>query len=146
MRRGVFMLTLACLAVPNVIAQNDGPGDVEGKLLALERIGKVQASQMKDLKMLDEILDDNFVAVDHNGALMNKSQLLAYIQGATSLRIVPGEMNVRLHGRCAMVTGVYQVEGIISGKTFVQRGRFIDTWIEKGGKWVEIASLSTPQP
>lgn len=101
---------------------------------------------MKDLKMLDEILDDNFVALDHNGALMNKSQLLAYIQGATSLRIVPGEMNVRLHGRCAIVTGVYQVEGRISGKTFVQRGRFIGTWIEKGGKWVEIASLSTPQP
>lgn len=38
------MLTLACLAVPNVIVQNDAPGDVEGKLLALERIGKVQAS------------------------------------------------------------------------------------------------------
>ena len=146
MGRGVLLLTLAWLVLPQVIAQNGDPVDVEGKILALERIGKVQASQMKDLKMLDEILDDNFLSVDHHGALMNKSQVLAYIQSATSLRIVPGEMNVRLHGRCAIVTGIYLVEGVIGGKAFVQRGRFIDTWLEKGGRWVEIASLSTPQP
>ena len=140
----MLLVMLTCVLVPRVIAQQSDRGDVQGTILALERIRKMQATQLKDLKILGEILDENFVSIAQDGMLMNKPEVLAYVQKAGSLRIVSGEMNVRLHGKCAIVTGVYQLNGVIAGKIFTERGRFVDTWVEKNGKWVEIASLSTP--
>ena len=125
-------------------AQDRNYRDNAGKLLALERVGKLQATQLKDLKMLNEILDENFVVVGHDGVLMNKAQFLAYVQKATSLRYLTSDMTVRLHGDTAIVTGIYRLNGILDGKGIDQRARFVDTWLEKNGKWVAIASLSTP--
>ena len=125
-------------------AQDRDHRDNAGKLLALERVGKLQATQLKDLKMLNEILDENFVVVGHDGVLMNKAQFLAYVQKATSLRYLTSDMTVRLHGDTAIVTGIYRLNGILDGKGIDQRARFVDTWLEKNGKWVAIASLSTP--
>jgi len=125
-------------------AQDRDHQDNAGKLLALERVGKLQATQLKDLKMLNEILDENFVVVGHDGVLMNKAQFLAYVQKATSLRYLTSDMTVRLHGDTAIVTGIYRLNGILDGKGIDRRARFVDTWLEKNGKWVAIASLSTP--
>jgi hypothetical protein len=140
-----FLLTMlfAVLASP-CTGQGGDHRDIEGKLLALERVGKLQATQLKDLKMLNEILDESFVVVDQDGVLMNKAQVLAYVQKAISLRYLTSDMTVRLHGDTAIVTGTYRLNGILAGKRIDQRGRFVDTWLEKNGRWVAIASLSTP--
>ena len=146
MRRGLLLMMLLSILASHGAAQDSARRDIEGKLLALERVGKLQAIQLKDLKMLDEVLDENFVFVDQDGALLNKAQVLAYVQKATSLRYLTDEMTVRLQGSTAIVTGTYRLDGIISGRHFVQHGRFVDTWIEREGKWVAVASLSTPLP
>jgi hypothetical protein len=136
-------MLFAVLASPGS-AQDGDRRDIEGKLLALERVGKFQATQLKDLKMLNEVLDENFVLVDQDGVQMSKAQVLAYVQMATSLRYLTSNMTARLHGRTAIVTGTYHLDGVVAGKSIERRGRFIDTWLEKEGKWVAIASLSTP--
>jgi len=144
MRRG-FLLTmlLAVLASPGAGQQSDRR-DIESKLLALEKVGKLQAIQLKDLKMLNEVLHENYVLVDQDGSLLNKAQVLAYVGKATSMQYFVSEMTVRLHGNTAFVTGVYRLNGVVAGRRIEQRVRFIDTWVEKEGKWVTIASLSTP--
>ena len=139
----LLTMLLAVLVAPGA-GQDRDHRDIEGKLLALERVGKLQASELKDLKMLNEILHENFVFVDQDGALMNKAQLLAYVQMATSLRYLTSDMTVRLHGPTAIVTGTYRLNGVVAGKRIERRGRFVDTWLAKEGKWVVIASLSTP--
>ena len=144
MRRGLLLIMLLGILASHGVSQNSDPRDIEGKLLALERLGKLQATQLKDLKMLNEVLDENYVVVDQNGGLMNKAQVLAFVQKATSLHYLTSEMTVRLHGNTAIVTGTYRLNGILPGGRIDQHGRFVDTWIEKGAKWVAIASLSTP--
>lgn len=144
MWRGLLLTMLLAVLVPRATGQDRDHRDIEGKLLALERVGKLQATQLKDLKMLNEVLDENFVVVDQDGALMNKAQVLAYVQMATSLRYLTSNMTVRLHGRTAIVTGSYRLNGVVAGKNIERRGRFVDTWLEKEGRWVAIASLSTP--
>jgi hypothetical protein len=89
-------------------------------------------------------LNENFVLVDQNGAPMNKVQVLGYVEKATSLHYVASEMTVRLHGNTAIVTGTYRLDGMLAGMHLQQHGRFVDTWIQRDGKWVAIASLSTP--
>ncbi len=145
MWRGLLLTMLLAVLLSPGAGQDIDRRDIEGKLLALERVGKLQATQLKDLKMLNEVLDENFVLVDQDGAVMNKAQVLAYVQMATSLRYLTGEMTVRLHGRTAIVTaGTYRLNGVVAGKSIERRGQFVDTWLEKEGKWVAIASLSTP--
>jgi hypothetical protein len=140
-----FLLTmlLAELASPGT-GQDSDRSDIESKLVALEKVGKLQAIQLKDLKMLNEVLDENFILVDQDGLLLNKAQILAYVQRATSMQYFASEMTVRLHGSTAIVTGVYRLNGMLAGRRIEQHGRFIDTWIEREGKWLAIASVSTP--
>jgi len=144
MRRGLLLTMLLAVLASGGAGQGSDHRDIEGKLLALEKVGKLQAIQLKDLKMLNEVLDENFVLVDQDGLLLNKAQILAYVQKATSMQYFASEMTVRLHGSTAIVTGVYQLNGILASRRIDQRGRFIDTWLEKEGKWLAIASVSTP--
>lgn len=118
--------------------------ETASKIVALERVGKFQACQNKDLKTLDSMLDEDFVSVDEEGMLMTKAQMLIFVQAANFLKYLPEEMAVKLHGDTAIVTGVYQVKGAVKGRPFEKHVRFIDTWIRKTGGWVSIASLSTP--
>ncbi len=146
MRRGLVLMMLLAVLVPPGAGQDGDHRDIEGKLLALEKVGKVQAIQLKDLKMLNDVLDENFVLVEQDGLLLNKAQVLVFVQRATLLPYVASEMTVRVHGNTAIVTGIYRFNGVLDGRHIDQHGRFIDTWLERKGKWVTIASVSTPLP
>ncbi len=144
MWRGLLLtMLLTVLASPGAARDSDHR-DIESKLVALEKVGKLQAIQLKDLKMLNKVLDENFILVDQDGSLLNKAQILAYVQKTTSMKYLTGEMTVHLHAGTAIVTGEYRLNGILAGTRIEQRGRFINTWIEKEGKWLAIASVSIP--
>jgi hypothetical protein len=142
MRTLTLLGLLACLATPISHAQETL--NAESGLMALERIVKLQAYETKDLKTLDAILDDSFVQVDPEGRLLAKADVLAYVQAVDSLRYIVEAMVVRLHGNTAVVTGLYRMKGVERGKPFARKGRFVDTWLLKNGRWVAIAGLSTP--
>jgi len=74
--RGLLLTMLLVVLVSPGTGQDSERRDIEGKLLALERAGKLKATQLKDLKMLNEVLDENFVLVDQDAAVMNKAQVL----------------------------------------------------------------------
>ena len=125
-------------------AQATQDSDAESKIMALERIEKLQAYESKDLKTLDGILDEGFVHVDPEGRLLNKPEMLGYVQAVDSLQYIVEAMVVKLHGNTAVVTGLYRMKGVERGKRFARKGRFVDTWLFKNGRWVAIAALSTP--
>jgi ketosteroid isomerase-like protein len=135
---------LAGLGTVQSVAQTSHDPDIESKIIALENVAKVQAYKAKDTNTLYAILDDAFVEVDQEGRPRTKAGLLAYVQNTDSLQYGLKAMVVRLHGDTAIVTGLYTVKGVAGGKPFLQRGRFVDTWLQKNGRWVAIASLSTP--
>jgi ketosteroid isomerase-like protein len=144
MKTLAFVVLFAYVGTPGGCAQETYDPDVESKIIAMERVEKMQASEGKDLKTLDTVLDADFVFVDPGGKLQTKSDVLAYVQSVNSLQYVIEGMVVRLHGDTAVVTGLYRMTGAERGKPFVRRGRFVDTWLHKNGRWVAIASLSTP--
>lgn len=142
MRTLTLVVVLACVGASYGQVVRDS--DSESKIIALERLARVQAYATKDLKTLDTILDTDFVYVDPNGLLLTKSEVLANVKAVDSLQTVTEAMVVRLHGDTAIVTGLYRMEGAERGKPFVRRGRFVDTWLHRDKRWVEIASLWTP--
>jgi ketosteroid isomerase-like protein len=152
MRNVIFSVLLACAvacaissAVSSVsYAQAIDDPNAESKIIALERISKMQASGAKDMKTLSAILDDGFVYTDPNGRLLTKGDTLAFVEAAHTFECVIDAMDVRLHGDTAIVTGLYRMSSVEHGRPFIRRGRFVDTWMNKNGRWVAVASVATP--
>ena len=102
-----------------------------------------QSYLSKDPKALERILDDAFVNVDSDGKLQTKADVLAEVRKSTALQFLTESMTVYLHGNTAIVTGVFLIKGVERGKPYVQRERFVDTWLYRNGQWVSIAGLVT---
>lgn len=50
----------------------------------------------------------------------------------------------REHGNIVIVTGILHLKGIDAGKPYLKFGRYLDTWILTGNRWLCISSMSTP--
>lgn len=146
MRNAAWLVLFVSVGVQAAAAQEASDSDARSKIIVLERIAKLQAYESKDLKILDELLDATFLYVDPSGKLQTKGQLMAFVQTSDSFQYVTDEMVVRLHDDTAIVTGLYLIKGRVRGSPYVSRGRFVDTWLNRDGRWVAIASLATPQP
>lgn len=144
MRALRWIAALPCFAAAAAGAQAAYDSALASKLIALERVSKMQAWQNKDVKTLNTIFDDAFVLVNPEGRELSKPEVIEYIQGSSSLQFIAEAMTVQLHGGTAIVTGLYRMKGADRGKPLALRGRFVDTWLYKNGQWVAIASLLTP--
>jgi len=141
-RTRVFFVLLLCTA-GTLGAQQHSDSDTASRILALENAWN-RASESKDLSGIDNLLDERFLYVDLNGRLMNKVEVLKDVQDSGVHQVLTFSMVVRLHGDTAIVTGLFQMKGVEHGKTLLQKGRFVDTWLRKDGGWVAIGSLTTP--
>lgn len=135
----VFMLFGTAMLCP----QQRSDSDVSSKILALET-ARNRASQNKDMRGLDNLLDESFLYVDLNGRLMSKTEVLKDVQDSGVHQVVTQSMIVRLHGNTAIVTGLFQMKAVVRGKRLLKRGRFVDTWLYKDERWVAVGSLNTP--
>ena len=139
--RTLLVILLACAGTSSGYA-GDSESDVAPKILAMEHMWG-QAYLNKDPKALERILDDAFVNVDSDGLLETKAEVLAEVRTSSVLQFLTESMVVHLHGKTAIVTGVFLIKGVARGKPYAQRERFVDTWLYKNGQWVSIAGLVT---
>lgn len=146
MRIITFASLLLLLGALSSVAQETDDPDAESKIVALEHVAKLQACRAKDIKTLDVIFDDALIDVDQQGHVRSKAELLLYVQTAGWLQYSLEGLTVRLHGNTAVVTGLYTLKGTVRGRPFLQRGRFVDTWLQRDRRWVAVASLATPNP
>jgi hypothetical protein len=142
MKRAVaLILALLCLSPLLTRAQEDSDTEIRSKILALEKAWN-QAYKLGDTKALGAILDNGIILVEDDGSLKTKAQFLASVKAATSNeeQVAPESLTVRVFGKTAIAVGVIGVKS----KSGTHRERFIDTWIEKNGNWVCIATDATP--
>jgi len=134
-----LLLSLICLSATLAPAQDDSAA--RSKVLALEKAWN-QAYKMGDSKALGAILDDNIILIQDDGSLQTKAEFLSTVKASTGNeeQVAPESLNVHVFGKTAIAVGVIATKG----KGGVRRERFIDTWIEKNGNWVCIATDATP--
>lgn len=131
--------------MPLSAAQAPAQPDAElGRILALENAWN-QAEEHKDVNALESLLDASLVYIDYDGSMMNKAQFIASVKEPSlhPEQIVNESMTAQVYGDSAVVTGVYREKGEKSGKPYLRRGRFTDTWVYTRGTWVCVASQST---
>lgn len=145
MRNALLLLFLVSVEICTSAAQVEQDRDAQSKIIALERLAKLQAMEAKDLKTLDGLLDERFQAVDPQGNLLTKVEALAFVNSTDSIRYALRGLMVRVHNGTAVVTGLYEIKMVLRGKLTMQHGRFVDTWLLSNGHWVAISSLATPE-
>lgn len=144
MRLAGFLMLVAC-ALAVAVAQDEGPAAVQTKIVALEKAWN-QAYKLGDTKALDTILDDGIVLINDDGSMQSKAEFLAGVKPAKSQeqQVAPESVHVHVFGDTAIATGVFRAKGVEGGKAYLRRERFVDTWVNKGNRWVCVATDATP--
>jgi ketosteroid isomerase-like protein len=144
MKSAACLLVLLAASSLFVRAQDNDPA-VQSKIIALEKAWN-QAYKIADTKALDALLDNAIVLVNDDGSVQTKKEFLASLRATNSQeqQVAPESMNVRVFGNTAIASGVMRVKGVEGGKSYVRREQFVDTWVNKGGRWVCIATDATP--
>ena len=140
--RALVLAMLAGGALCMAFAQ-ESEKSAASRVIALENAWN-RASETKDLKALDQILDDRFVYVGDDGRQMTKAEMLKDVKESGVQQVVTESMVARVHGEAAIVTGLYSMKQLVRGKMVMRRGRFVDTWLYKDGRWVGVASIGIP--
>ena len=137
------LLTLTCATAVPVSAQDDEAA--RAQVIALEKAWN-QAYKAGDVKALSAILDNSLVLVEDDGSLKTKSEFLATVKASSGNQeqVAPESLTVRIFGNTAIAIGVIAVKETHGAKSVVHRERFIDTWINRNGSWICIATDATP--
>jgi ketosteroid isomerase-like protein len=136
-------VTLVMSSTAALAAAEDRDSAARDQVLALEKAWN-QAYKAGDTKALSSILDNSLVLVEDDGSLKTKSEFLASVKSSNvnAEQVSPESLSVRVFGNTAIAIGVIVVKETKGGKAL--RERFIDTWINRDGKWVCIATNATP--
>lgn len=136
---------LAFVCVPLAAQTRDADAAARSQVMALEKAWN-QAYKAGDTKALASILDNALVLVEDDGSLRTKADFLSSIKGPTANeeQVAPESLTVRVFGNTAIAIGVIGVKSKQGGKTVTRRERFIDTWLNRNGNWVCIATDATP--
>jgi ketosteroid isomerase-like protein len=135
------------LGVAVASARQGGRSDEGSHVLALDNSWN-RALETKDTKALDLLLADTFVSVDIDGSIEIKSQFLTGIKAPDyhPSQAVTEQSTVQVYGDSAVVVGVFRSKGLDKGKTYVNRERFVDTWVKINGTWKCVASVTVLIP
>jgi hypothetical protein len=148
MAKTSFVLFLCFLNVAGSLVQAQKSSSSHGNeslLMALENAWN-QAQLHHDSKALDELIADTFISTDNDGAVQTKTQFLADNRDPAYAPTVMANSDVKifLYENAAVVAGTYHAKGAYKGKPFDHYGRFTDTWVFTNGKWLCVASHTSP--
>ena len=142
----VFALTLgSVLAQEAAKSGGKAGGSVAQTLIDMEHAW-TKASTAGNAESLAPMLADDFVALDSDGSVHSKAEVLARTKKAKWVTNEIADLKVTVHGDSAIVTGSWTGKGTDgNGKAVDAKERWVDTWVKtSGGKWVCAASASAP--
>ncbi len=143
----LLLAALTMVSGAGYAQSNSGQDSDSARVLALETLWN-QAEVAKDASALDHLLADDFIYVDIDGSLQNKTQFLDSIQHPPQqIEIIGNDtLKTHLYRDTVIVSGTYHEKGTAAGKPYFRRGRFTDTWVRQGSSWMCVASHSTQIP
>jgi hypothetical protein len=139
-------ITFSCLLLlVGAMAVGQSTHGSETLLIALENAWN-QAQLHHDSKALDGLVAESFVSTDNEGVVTTKAQFLADNKDPSYAASVMANQDERvfLYENVAVVVGTYHAKGISQGKPFDHYGRFTDTWVYMKGKWLCVATHTSP--
>jgi len=147
MRSVCRALLLMSLVSSHVWAQNQSANaarSAEEEIKSLEHERNV-AILNGDAAALERMTADDYTFITLRGELRTKSEIVKGFQSGSfkyeSRQI--SDLNIRVYGNTAVVTGRSNQKGMENGKPYVRRGRFVDIWACKDGSSLCVATQPT---
>lgn len=143
-----YAVLLAALAVTSAGAKE--VGDYRGlpKDLA-EAATAYDIAQFKaDKAELERVLADDYTLAGTSGKNQSKAEFIAE-QTAPGNRTISVDIHdqvTKLWPDGAVLAGMVDAKGVSHGKTFTFRGRFVDVWAKRNGRWQVIFTQIHPTP
>jgi uncharacterized protein (TIGR02246 family) len=134
------------LAVLTVIGQAAAPASTSAEqAVRAADAARIQATVSNDLEALEKLLGDDLTYTHSSGVLESKAQVLGKLRsGATRYHtIVPSDVQVRIYGDTAVMTGRAAVNVTVDGKTQDLLLQFTSVYVQRDGAWQFVAWQST---
>lgn len=105
----------------------------------------MQSYVQRDTAFLERYLADDYVSTFPDGAVLDKQgEIAALASGAVALTaMTPREMNVRIYGDAAVITGQSGIRATVNGEEVSGEFRFTDVWVRQDNRWLAVASQVT---
>ncbi len=99
-----------------------------------------------DAQALGRLLADDYIGTGAHGKVRSKVQVLTeYSAGAVKYEsISDDDVTVRVYGSAAVVTGRTRSKGKEGRKNVDAEHRFTRVWVQAQGRWLLVASHSSP--
>ena len=90
-----------------------------------------------DIRAIDKMTADDWLVIDADGVVSDKTQLFTAIKSRSMTRssMASKEVRVRIYEDAAIITALSTSEGKYLGKPFTTIERSTDVLIQKDGRW-----------
>ena len=133
------LLAMGAAAVAQEVVKSD-----QQVLIELEQLWDA-AFHRGDAKYIETLLADEFIATYGDGSRGDRAKELSLAgdqrQQVDSSRL--DEFIVKTFGNTAVVWFTQILVGPVNGKPTEVRYRYVDVWVNRGGRWQAVASQST---
>jgi ketosteroid isomerase-like protein len=105
-----------------------------------------QAVAANDAAAIGRFVADDWVIVDADGSVIDRSRFIGVIESGalTHESMESTDVEVRVHGDTAVVTGITTSKGQFLGEGFATRERATDVLVRLNGRWLCVFSQLTP--
>jgi ketosteroid isomerase-like protein len=121
------------------------PEEMSEKAVAELNRRWMQAYVNGDVDFLEKHMSEDYVGTFPDGTVLDRqAEIEAVKSGAVTIsEMTPKQMNVRVYGNSAVITGRSHIEAVVAGQPMSADLRFTDVWIVQGGSWRAVASQVT---
>jgi len=138
----VCFLSLVLSAIVPVHAEQpnaDSDTAISQKLQAIEQAW-LNAERNHDAAAFEKIVADDWVAITPDGKRQTKAERAVEIKSSHTTSATLGDMNVRVFGDAAVVTGTDDEVTVEDGKKSSEHYVWTDVFVKRNGKWLAVAS------
>ena len=99
----------------------------------------------RDAAFLEQHLAEDYVSTFPDGTVLDKKgEIESLKSGDIALtEMTPREMNVRMYGQAAVITGRSTIKAMVKGQEVSGEYRFTDVWVKLNEQWLAVASQVT---
>lgn len=128
-------------ATPTVSQQPETNSDAAAaqNLRSIEQAW-LDAEKNHDAASFEKFVADDWIGITPDGKSQTKAERAAEIKAAHTTAATMGEMEARIFGNTAVVTGSDDEVNEESGKNFNSHYVWTDVFVKRQGKWLAVAS------
>src|ERR1700730_9855213 len=129
----------AAVTMPAQQTKSNYNAAISETLQAMEHSG-LNAEKNHDTAAFEKIVADDWIAIGPDGKSQSKAERAAEIKATHITSATMGDMQVRVFGDTAVVTGTDDEITMADGKKSSDHYAWTDVFVKRNGKWLAVAS------